>query len=72
MKRPLKEPDRADPLVRNQEYAYAYDWECTTGFRVDSAVAALVGGREGADCPGDVCPGMSLSLVARQEGIAPN
>jgi hypothetical protein len=25
MKRPPKTPDRAYPLVKNQEYAYAYD-----------------------------------------------
>ncbi len=35
MKRPLKRPDRAYPLVKNQEYAYAYayayDWECRPG-----------------------------------------
>jgi hypothetical protein len=27
LKRPPKRPDRAYPLVKNQEYAYAYDWE---------------------------------------------
>jgi hypothetical protein len=27
VKRPPKRPDRAYPLVKNQEYAYAYDWE---------------------------------------------
>ena len=27
MKRPLKRPDRAYPLDKNQEYACAYDWE---------------------------------------------
>ncbi len=31
VKRPLKRPDRAYPLVKNQEYAYAYDWECRSG-----------------------------------------
>ena len=32
----------------------------------------LVGGREGADRSGDLRPGMSVSLVARQHGGAPN
>jgi hypothetical protein len=31
VKRPLKRPDRAYPLVKSQEYAYAYDWECRPG-----------------------------------------
>ena len=31
VKRPPKTPDRAYPLVRNQEYAYAYDWEYRPG-----------------------------------------
>ena len=31
MKRPPKTPDRAYPLVKNQEYAYAYDWEYRPG-----------------------------------------
>jgi len=39
---------------------------------VGAAATALVGGREGADCSGDLRAGMSVSLVARQHGIAPN
>ena len=31
LKRPPKEPDRVYPLVKNQEYAYAYDWEHRPG-----------------------------------------
>ena len=31
LKRPPKTPDRAYPLVKNQEYAYAYDWEHRPG-----------------------------------------
>jgi hypothetical protein len=31
LKRPPKTPDRAYPLVKNQEYAYAYDWEYRPG-----------------------------------------
>jgi hypothetical protein len=31
LKQPLKRPDRAYPLVKNQEYAYAYDWEHRPG-----------------------------------------
>ena len=31
LKRPPKRPDRAYPLVKNQEYAYAYDWEYRPG-----------------------------------------
>jgi hypothetical protein len=31
VKRPPKTPDRAYPLVKNQEYAYAYDWEHRSG-----------------------------------------
>jgi hypothetical protein len=31
VKRPPKTPDRAYPLVKNQEYAYAYDWEYRPG-----------------------------------------
>ena len=31
LKRPPKAPDRAYPLVKNQEYAYAYDWEHRPG-----------------------------------------
>jgi len=31
LKRPPKAPDRVYPLVKNQEYAYAYDWEHRPG-----------------------------------------
>ena len=31
LKRPPKTPDRAYPLVKNQEYANAYDWEHRSG-----------------------------------------
>jgi hypothetical protein len=31
LKRPPKTPDRAYALVKNQEYAYAYDWEYRPG-----------------------------------------
>ena len=31
VKRPLKRTDRAHPLVKNQEYAYAYDWQHRPG-----------------------------------------
>ena len=31
LKRPPKTPDRAYPLVKNPEYAYAYDWEYRPG-----------------------------------------
>jgi hypothetical protein len=31
LKRPPKTPDRAYPMVKNQEYACAYDWEHRPG-----------------------------------------
>ena len=72
LKRPVKRRDRADPLVKSQEYAY--DWEHRPGSsdHVGSAATARVGGGEGEDRRGDLRAGVSVSLVARQHGVAPN
>src|SRR6516165_10107764 len=56
---PSKTPDRVYPVVKNQEYDRVYDWEDRAGRsdHVGAAAAAVVGGREGGDCAGDLRAG---------------
>jgi hypothetical protein len=61
-------------VVKNQEYAYPYDWNID---RVEVITSVQRRRRWSAEEKARIvqetfAPGMSVSLVARQHGVAPN
>jgi len=75
LKRPPKEPDRVYPLVKNQEYDRVYDSGKIEHVEVITSVQRRrrwSTEEKAAIVQGTYLPGMSVSLVARRHGIAPN
>ena len=74
IKQPPKAPDRVYPAVKNREDDRVHDWEDRAG-RSDHVGAARrrwSAEEKAAIVRETVAPGMSVSLVARRYGIAPN